>query len=209
LIIHKLSIMGAIPYMPIYVDSPLGNKVTHLYEKYEDLINPDTIRYFRDEGIDPFNASFINYVKDNAESELVASQNERSIIISASGMCEGGHVRNHIKELSADKNSTILFVGYNANGTLGRRLQESSGTVNIDGTGYRVRCKIETVSGLSAHADLDYLINYIENCVASNPLKKIFLIHGDIDAIRNVKHILNGKGIDIAVIPELGKQYKL
>jgi len=209
LIIHKLQIMGFIPNIPIYVDSPLGVKVTHLYEKYGDELNQEIINFFKENGFDPFTGPMINYVSDMTESKQLATSSDKMIILSASGMCEGGHIREHLKWTLPDKNSTILFVGYNAEGTLGRRIQDCSGSVNIDGLPYRVRSKVETIHGFSAHADLDYIIEYIENVVSSNAIKNIFLVHGDANAIKNVKNILNSKGITNVIIPELNKQYSL
>ena len=81
--------------------------------------------------------------------------------------------------------------------------------MNIDGAPYRVRCKVETIHGFSAHADLDYIINYIETVVSTNAIKNIFLVHGDPSAIKNVKTILNSKGITNVIIPEKNKKYNL
>jgi len=209
LIIHKLHLMGLIPDVPIYIDSPLGVKVTRLYEKYEDQVNQETIKYFTDNGFEPFEGPMIKYIDSMEESTRVSTSTERCIIISASGMCEGGRIREHLKNNVSDKNSTVLFVGYNAIGTLGRRLQESGGLVTIDGASVRVRCKVETISGLSAHADLDFLVDYVEKCVSSNALKQIYLIHGDEDAIVNVRNVLYDRDIENVTIPELGKRYKL
>lgn len=209
LIIHKLHIMGLIPDVPIYVNSPLGVKVTRLYEKYEDQINQDTINYFRDNGFDPFEGPMIKYISSMEESHEISIADERSIIISASGMCEGGFIREHLKNNAPDKNSTVLFVGYNAIGTLGRRMQENGGMVTIDGESVRVRCKVETISGLSAHADLKFLVDYVESVVSANAIKQIYLIHGDPDAIINVQNVLYDRGIENVTIPELGHRYKL
>jgi metallo-beta-lactamase family protein len=209
LILHKLHILGLIPDITIYVDSPLGVKVTKLYEKYESTIKQETLKFFKDLNINPFNDTMIQYVTSMEDSKLLAESGEPCVIISASGMCEGGHVREHLKFTVEDQKSTVLFVGYNAIETLGSRLQYNNGAVTIDGESYRVRCKIETISGLSAHADLDYLLGYIENVVASNAIKKIFLVHGEPDSVKNVQRLLKQKGITNVVIPELGEQYKL
>ena len=209
LLIHKLQILGMIPDIPIYVNSPLGIKVTHLYEKYEDHINPDIINFFKDRGLDPFKNSTIHYIDDADISSKLATKDERMIILSASGMMEGGFVREHAKHILPDKKSTIMFVGYNAEGTLGRRIQENKGSVTIDGERYRIRSKIESLHGFSAHADLDFIIHYIEEVVNQNHIKNIFLVHGDSDAINNVKNILNNKGITNVIIPEVNKVYKL
>ena len=209
LLIHKLHVLGMIPNIPVYVNSPLGVKVTHLYEKYEDSLNTEIINFFKDKGLQPFNGPSIHYISDAQESATLAASDEPMIILSASGMMEGGFVREHAKFILPDRNSTILFVGYNGDGTLGRRIQDSSGTVTIDAEPVRIRSKVETLHGFSAHADLDFIINYIESVVETNHIKKIFLVHGDPDAISNVKYILKTKGITNVVIPEVNKEYKL
>jgi len=208
-IIHKLHLMGLIPDIPVYVDSPLGVKVTKLYTKYEDLLNTDNLRYFTDTNIDPFNGEMIEYISSMDESTAIAQQTEPCIVISASGMCEGGHIREHLKYTVGDKNSTVLFVGYNAEGTLGRRLQESNGQATIDGKQYRVRCKIETIKGLSAHADIESLVNYVRDVVSTNDIKNIFLVHGEEDSIHNMKHRLNSLGITNVIIPKINTKYQL
>lgn len=209
LILHKLHILGLIPDITIYVDSPLGVKVTNLYEKYDNAIKQDTLKFFKNANVNPFNNSMIKYVTGMEESKLLSESGEPCVIISASGMCEGGHVREHLKTTVEDPKSTVMFVGYNAVETLGSRLQYNNGSVTIDGEAYRVRCKIESIGGLSAHADLQYLIGYIENVVASNAIKQIFLVHGEPESVKNIERILKLKGITNVVIPELGEKYKL
>jgi metallo-beta-lactamase family protein len=210
LIVHKLQELGLIPVIPVYVDSPLGVKVTHLHEVYESSLNRATINFFTERGLDPFNAHNINYITSPEDSKAVSESDEQCIVISASGMCEGGHIREHIKGMCGDKNSTILFVGYNAESTLGRRLQESNGSVNIDGKNFRVRCKVETIHGLSAHADLSYLTNYIKHIVDSNNIHNIFLVHGEVGSIKNFKNKLIEMGIETnIIIPKSGVSYKL
>jgi len=209
LLIHKLQVLGMIPNIPVYVNSPLGVKVTHLYEKYEDSLNPDIIQFFKERGLQPFSSSNIKYISDAQESTILATKDETMIILSASGMMEGGFVREHAKHILPDPKSTILFVGYNGEGTLGRRIQDSNGMVTIDGENVRIRGKVETLHGFSAHADLDYIINYVEEVLRYNNVKNIFLVHGEKDAIENVKNILHKKGITNVVIPEVNTEYKL
>ena len=143
------------------------------------------------------------------DSNTLSESEEPCIIISASGMMSGGRVITHIKHMIGDKNSTILFVGYCAEGSLGRRIQDSRGEVSIFGEKYRIRCKVESISGLSAHGDLEYLTSYVENVVSSNAIKQIFLVHGESNSIINFKRILNSKGIYNVTIPELGTTYTL
>ena len=209
LILHKLIMLNIIPQLHIYIDSPLGDKITHLYQKYEHELNIDNLDFFHNNDINPFKSEFIHYVSDNEESLKIAKSDEQAIIISASGMMEGGRVRNHAKALLGDKNSTILFVGYNATNTLGRQIQETTGVVNIDNKNYRVRCKVNNINGLSAHADLSYLLNYIENCISINDIKQIYLVHGDKEARINLKKELKKRNIKNVIIPELNKEYDM
>jgi metallo-beta-lactamase family protein len=167
------------------------------------------LKFFKNANVNPFNNSMIRYITGAEESKILAESGEPCVIISASGMMAGGRVVDHAKTVVEDKNSTILFVGYNAEETLGRRLEYNNGSVTIDGESYRVNCKIEKIDGLSAHADLHYLIGYIENVVASNAIKQIFIVHGEPESVKNVERILKLNGINNVIIPQLGTKYSL
>jgi len=209
LILHKLHIMGLIPNINIYVDSPLGLKATSIYEKYSNEIKQETMDFFKHVRKDAFQDTMIRYITSSEESEALMNSDTPCIILSSAGMMQGGKIREHAKHIVEDKKSTVLFVGYNAIETLGRNLEQNNGEVTIDGEKFRVRCKVEKIDGFSSHGDLEFLISYIEGEVASNAIKQIFLVHGEPDACSNIKHILKQKGITNVVIPELGTQYKL
>ena len=209
IILHKLHILGMIPDIPIFVDTPLGVKVTNTYMNHEDELNHETVKFFTDKGLSPLHFNNINYVNSSTESMSEINKCESCIILSSSGMCDGGRVVEHIKNNVSDKNSTILFVGYNAKGTLGRELQEHKGSVVINNEKYRVNCKIKSVDGLSAHADLEYLLYYIKSCASLNNIKQIYLVHGEKDALQNLKTELNNIGIHNVCISEKNKIYEL
>ena len=211
LILHKLYRENAIPNIPIYVDSPLGNKVTNLYSEYKETLNEDNLSYFLDQGFDPFEFPILTYINDIHDTERISKSNEPCIIISASGMCEGGMIRTYLKDNISNNHNSVLLVGYTAEGTLGRRLLDikRGSDVTIDGSKVKVNCNVEYVDGFSAHADKDYLLDYIDRCSENNKLKNIYLIHGEYDAVRNMKKLLNNKGYDNVIIPDKGKAYKL
>jgi len=210
LILHKLYRENAMPDIPIYVDSPLGNKVTGLYSKYQDELNEDTIKYFTDQGFDPFNFPNLTYINDMAETNRVSKSSDPCIILSASGMCEGGMVRAYLKDNITSPINNVLLVGYTAQGTLGRRLLEHRNEpVVIDGEKYMAKCQTSYIEGFSAHADIEYLLDYIDKASDNSKIKKIYLIHGEEDSVRNVKRRLELKGYKNVVIPEKGKSYKL
>lgn len=209
IIIHKLYVLGMIPFIPVYVDTPLGVKATSVYEKYIDELNDETMKFFKDKNINPFRSTLITYLAGGSDCLHLMDKEEPHIILSSAGMLGGGKIIEHAKNIIDDKKSTILFVGYNAHETLGRRIQENTGTVTIEGEKYNVRAKIETITGLSAHCDLNYLLTYIENCVSQNALKQIFLVHGEPESTANVKLELAKRNITNVTIAERNKVYKL
>ncbi len=210
LILHKLYRENALPNIPIYVDSPLGNKVTGLYGKYKDHLNEETMDYFTRQGLDPFVFDGLTYINDIADTMLVSKSSDPCIIISASGMCEGGMVRTYLKDNIQNSLNHVLLVGYSASGTLGRRLLEGRNEqVIIDGEKYIAKCQTTYIEGFSAHAYLDYLLDYVDKVAELNKLKKIYLIHGEPDAVRNVKNLLQERGHKNIIIPKKGYEYKL
>ena len=209
LMLHRLYRENALPNIPVYVDSPLGNKVTKIYRNNLDLLNQETVSFFEDQGYDPFNFPTLEYVNNLDRTEAISTGDENCIIISASGMLEGGFARKYVEDNIGDKRNTVALVGYCAEGTLGERLLHTSGVVNFNGCTHRVRCKVDYVEGFSAHSDVDYLIGYIEKATELNDLKAIYLIHGDVAAANNVMKILRDKGYKNVIIPIKNNPYKL
>ncbi len=209
LMLHRLYRENALPNVPVYVDSPLGNKVTEIYRRNLDLLNQETISYFEDQGFDPFDFPTLEYINDIDRTEAISKSEDKCIVISASGMLEGGFARKYVEDNLGDKRNTVALVGYCAEGTLGERLLHTNGTVNFNGGTHRVRCKVDYVEGFSAHSDIDYLIDYIERASDLNKLKAIYLIHGDEAASANVKKVLRDKGYTNVIIPVKNYSYKL
>ena len=211
LLLHKMYRENALPNMNVYLDSPLGLKVTHIYSKHLDKLNKDIIGYFERQGFDPFNFPALKFIDDPKQTEAISKSDESCIIISAAGMCEGGNVRTYLKDNIHKKETVVCFVGYNADNTLGRRIYESGGEVSIDGAKYRVRCATDYIEGFSAHADIDYLLCYIDSVNDNNELQKIYLVHGERESSINVRNELIKKGYpdSMLIIPETNKSYKL
>jgi metallo-beta-lactamase family protein len=209
LMLHKLYRENALPDIPIYADSPLGNNVTEVYARHKELLNQETLEYFERQGFDPFHFPNLEYVNDMERTEAISKGSDPCIIISSSGMAEGGKIREYLKDNIGGKKNHVCFVGYCAEGTLGERLQNTGGLVSIDGRNRRVRCTVDYVEGFSSHADVDYIIDYIERASKLNKLKTIYLVHGEKNSSENVKKILEQKGYTNVVIPEKNKEYKL
>ena len=166
---------GEIPSLPIYVDSPLASRLTKVFEQHPDYYDEETrARLKKDKKIFSFpNLKYTDSVEDSKQLNYL---NGPCIIISASGMAENGRIRHHLKNNIEDEKNSVLFVGYQAEETLGRKLVEGNKVVSIFNQNYQVRAEIVFFKSLSAHADendLDGYVKYIKG------LKKIFLVHGE------------------------------
>ncbi len=192
----------------VYVDSPLAVSATEIFKKNMDLFSPE-IQEFIKRGDNPLDFPGLKFTKSVEESKALNESNEPCIIISASGMCDVGRIKHHLKHNIWNPNSTILFVGYQAPGTLGRRIVEGAKTVKLFGEEFSVKARIEYIDGYSGHADQDGLIEFAEGFTTKMP-KHIFLVHGEPDPQMILKAKLLDKiqGVEIA-IPKYGESYTL
>ncbi len=177
LLLHQLANEGRIPKVPIFVDSPLAVDVTEVFRAHPECYNEDTRGYLK-EG-DPFGFSQLRYIRDAADSKKLNTMNGPFVVISPSGMCEAGRVLHHLANNIQDERNTILITGYQAENTLGRHLLDGASTVNILGSSYQRRAKVESLQALSGHADRDELLAWMKPMTPT--LKKVFLVHGEDD----------------------------
>lgn len=162
--------------LPIYIDSPLASKATDVFRRHPECFDQETYQTFTSH-TDPFGAKYIRYVSSVQESQTLNGMKGPCIIISASGMCEGGRVLHHIKHAIQDERNIIALVGFQAEHTLGRKLIEEWETVPIFGKPISRRAKIVRFNGLSAHADRNDLLTYVRSI---DPLpEQTFVIHGE------------------------------
>lgn len=165
--------------IPIYIDSPMAVDVTGIYEKNSQLFNKETEARIMS-GDNPFSFSNLKYISEVEESKSLNKSSYPKVIISASGMADAGRVRHHLKHNLWDPKNTILFVGYQAQGTTGRKILEGISSIQIMGEEIKVRAKVEKLNGLSAHADMIGLLDWLKN-FKKKP-KKIYLVHGEKEA---------------------------
>jgi len=167
---------GAIDPIPIYIDSPLALKAMQVFRRHPECYDKETYRTFTSEG-DPFAAKYIRYVSTAKDSKALNNKKGPLVIISASGMCEGGRVVHHLKHAIEDEANVIAMVGWQAEHTLGRKLLEEWDTVPIFGVPTRRRARVVRFNGFSAHADRNDLLAYVR---AIQPLpQKVFVVHGE------------------------------
>ncbi|MBX3470360.1 MAG: MBL fold metallo-hydrolase [Planctomycetes bacterium] len=166
---------GALPHVPIFVDSPLAVEATQAYRAHPECYDEEA-RALLERGDDVFGFSQLRYCRTQEESKRLNDLEEPCVIISASGMCEGGRILHHLRHSIGDGANTVLIVGFQAENTLGRRIVDGDRRVRIYGREHTVRARVEAMSGFSAHADKDELTAWIR---AVPGLKKVFVVHGE------------------------------
>ncbi|MBD3418626.1 MAG: MBL fold metallo-hydrolase [Chitinivibrionales bacterium] len=207
-IFHKLYNENRIPDIPIYVDSPLANAATNVFRKHRECFDRETNRIFIDNGEEPFEFSRLTYTTDVAQSKALLEQRFPHVIISASGMAEGGRIMHHLRNNLDNHKAIIAFVGYAAKETLARQIVDGAKKVKIFGEEHRVKARIERLDTFSAHADRRDLLNYVKFCPPGK-LKHIFLVHGEEDQAIPLKDALRSKGYPFVVYPRRGESYDI
>lgn len=193
-----------IPVLPIYIDSPLTVDVTDIYRLHIECLDPE-VRQVIEQGGGPFGFRNLIYIRDAEQSKALQREAGPMVIISASGMAESGRILHHLRNNIADPRNRILIVGYQAHGTLGRRLVEKTPEVRILGEQYPVRARVQVLNALSAHADQGELLAWIDH--PSDRDKQIFIVHGDADQSEALAGRLKTVGALKAEVPELEKEY--
>jgi len=182
-IVYQLNLLfneGAIPRIPIYVDSPLSTNVTRIFKEHPECYNRETRDRLMSDS-DPFGFETLTYTRDVEESKALNDTTDPCVIISASGMCENGRILHHLRNSVGEARNCVLIVGYQAEHTLGRRLRERQPVVRIFGEEHAVRCEVAVLDGFSAHADRSELQEYAFRVHARSGghLRRIFLVHGE------------------------------
>jgi len=174
--LKRLELAGAIPAMPVYVDSPLTANITEIFRYHTDSFDAET-QQVRDTGGDPFELDHIEYVRNTDDSMRLNSITDPCIIISASGMCEFGRILHHLRNNCEDERNTIAIVGFMAKNTLGRRIVERQPEIKIFGVKRPLKAEVVKFNGFSAHAGRDELIRFGERCKGAN--QRVLLVHGE------------------------------
>ncbi|MCL4322152.1 MAG: MBL fold metallo-hydrolase [Deltaproteobacteria bacterium] len=192
---------GLLPSCKVFLDSPLALSVTDIFVQNLSYFKEDKIPLFK-KG-DPFDFPYLNIVRDIEESKQINNVPGRAIIIAGSGMLHGGRILHHLKHNIWKKENAVIFVGYQAKGTLGRLIVEKEKEVNILGERFKVNAQIYTINGFSSHADQNELMEWI-TAVKVKP-QKVCLIHGDEDVMKVYKSKLVEKGFNV-YMPDYGEE---
>jgi len=174
--LNQLLLEDRIPHLLVFIDSPMAINVTEVFEKHPDYFDREMTKLEK-EGKNPFNFPTLKLTRTTEESKGINHIRSSCIIIAGSGMCTGGRIKHHLINNISRPESTVLFVGYQAKGTLGREIVEGKKEVRIHGKMYRIKAKIVQIHGLSAHADKNELLKWLSSL--RFPPKHLFVVHGE------------------------------
>ena len=188
---------GRIPRLPVFLDSPMATDVTDVFLRHPECLDKETLDLFRS-GRSPFQFPGLRYVRSKEDSKAINNLRTHHIVMAGSGMCTGGRIKHHLVNNIGRPESTILFVGYQAEGTLGRQIIERPPEVRIFGQPRSLRARVEQIHGFSGHAGRRTLLRWLGRL--QPPLPTIFLTHGEKKVIRRLAESLRReKGFDVVV----------
>jgi metallo-beta-lactamase family protein len=195
-----------IPPLMTFLDSPMAQKVTEVFEKHPELYDEEMVDLMRN-GENPFRYPQLVFTRSADQSKAINRVRGTVIIIAGSGMCTGGRIKHHLAHHIGRAESTVLFVGYQAAGTLGREVLRGAETVRILGSEHAVRARIARIHGFSAHADRDELLAWVTSLQA--PPRRVFVNHGEAESASSFQDFLQERtGWDV-VVPDYKNEYAL
>ncbi len=199
--LNQLSEAGELPKVPIFLDSPMAIDALPVYRKYPEYYDRQAA-CLHEAGDDFFQFDQLKITRSVEESKAINNIKKSKIIIAGSGMMNGGRIVHHAYRYLSDPNSTLIIVGFQAYGTLGRRLYEGAETVKIFNEKIPVRATIKAIGGLSAHADQKKMISWVRN--AEKIPEKIYLVHGEPTSAASLAHKFRDEFGVKTIVPEFG-----
>jgi metallo-beta-lactamase family protein len=204
--LNRLQASGRIPHVPVFVDSPMAVEVTEVFLRHPDLFDEEMRRLMLT-GSSPFSFPGLTMVRSVEKSKTLNHLRGTSVIIAGSGMCTGGRIKHHLAANIDRRESTVLFVGYQAEGTLGREILSGARQVRIHGQVRRVRARVQRITGFSAHADRAELERWL--APQDRPPRRLFVVHGEQRAAEALAGRLRARAGWKVAIPEYGERVEL
>ena len=216
--LHELYDAGEVPRLPVYVDSPLATRLTKVYGEHPEVYDQETHETFLSSGKNPFTFRQIHFVKSVEESMALNRDENPKIVISASGMCEGGRILHHLRHKIHNQKNTILVVGYMAANTLGRRILDlglaweeegrkgDAPLVKFYNKEYPLKARVERLSGFSAHGDKNEMLRFLKE--SNLRIKKIAVVHGEEDQSTAFAEYLTENGYK-SFVPHSGQTVRV
>lgn len=206
-VLNRLYVDNKLPPIKVFSDSPLAHASTRVYQRFYRMLNRDAREFHEDNG-ELFDFDNLNYIASTADSQNLNNYKEPSIIISASGMIQGGRVEHHVAANIQNPYATILLIGYASEGTLGWRLLNGQDHINLKGEAVKVLANVEKIDVFSGHGDLGDLEFFVKQ-QDPQKLKKVFLVHGEAESMEYLKTTLGEHHFHHVEIPERGSAYEL
>jgi metallo-beta-lactamase family protein len=195
-VMDRLLEAGRIAHLPLYLDSPMASKASEVYRSFPGYYDDETHRLV-ESGATPLDYPGAVVARTADESKAIRTAPRPMMIVASNGMLTGGRVVHHLRNLIGDPKATILFVGYQGEGTLGAHLQAGATTVRIDGRPTDVHCRIRSISGFSAHADESELLDWLRHfATAERRPRRVFIVHGDPEASEALEPRIEALGMD-------------
>jgi metallo-beta-lactamase family protein len=200
--LHKLYNEQAIPDMPIFVDSPLATRTTDIFRLHPEVYDAETREFLlADDDKNPFGFGRLKYTQTVEQSKALNALKVPAIIISSSGMLEGGRILHHLRNRISDPRNTILMTSWQAPNTLGRLIVEQAQTVRIFGEEFPVRARVEVLEGFSGHADREGLLDFVR--VMRHKPQHTYIVHGEEESSASFADALRDElGLGNVAIPE-------
>jgi metallo-beta-lactamase family protein len=205
-LLAKLREADRIPEMRVYVDSPMAVAATRVFEHHREVFDAEARALIARVG-PVVDGSLVNFISESQESRALNDLKGPAIIMSASGMCEAGRILHHLKHHGTDARNSILFVGFQAENTLGRRIVEGERDVRIYGDEVHLEAEVSSIEGLSAHADRRGLLEYARKL--KRPPRRTFLVHGEDEKVEALSKYLGAAGLKDVTGPRPGEWFRL
>lgn len=199
---------GELPPIQIFVDSPLSRQVTAVYRRHADIMDVDFQRVMQGDR-DPFTFPGLKYVATQQESMALNRREGPFVVIAASGMCEAGRVVHHLRHAIEDPKNIVLLIGYQAENTLGRKIQDQWRSVRIFDRLVELNAQVESLQGLSAHADAEDFKWWFEGLAADRGVGRAFIVHGEADAAKGLAQLLENVCDEPPTIPAYRESFEV
>lgn len=205
--LHKLQKQGQLPPIRIFSDSPLALKSNLIYQKYHKWLNPEAQEFMQKHG-SLFDFENLVQVESDKQSKAISNFHEPCIIVSSSGMIQGGRIEHHVRANLQNSYATILMIGFSAEGTLGYELAHGKTSVEVNKKEVEIHARITSIDVFSGHADLAGLVQFVKH-QKSEKLQKIFIVHGEYNNMLAYQAHLTEIGYPQAEVPKRGQSYVL
>lgn len=206
-VLNRLFASGRLREVPVFVDSPLAVGATEIFRLHPECFNEEVYGYLFDDGHEPFHFESLRMIRSVEESKRLNKLDGPAIVIAASGMCEAGRIRHHLKNGIGDAKNTVFFVGYCAENTLGRFIRDGAREVNIFGKRHKVRAAVEAIDSFSGHADHSELMDYFR--AMSGEKRQVWLVHGEPEHALALRDALKGEHSGEVEVAEPGRTVTL